>query len=87
MTQSNQFMSRNLSELNLISYSLFLLIVYTPMLFPSPPLEDVERHSQLYSGEYDWLGPYLTQNTRGQYILILLAVLITPTCMLYPKST
>ena len=30
-----------------------------------------------HSVEYDWLGPYLTQNTQGQYILILPAVLIT----------
>ena len=36
--QSNQFMSGNLSEFSLTTYSVFLLIVYTPMLFPSPPL-------------------------------------------------
>ena len=41
-------------------------------------LEDGERRSQPYSGEYDWLGPDLTRNTRGQYILVFPAVLVTP---------
>ena len=38
-----------------------------------------ERHFQLHSGEYDWLVTELTQNTRGEYVIILLLVLITPT--------
>ena len=37
-TQYNQFMSVDLIELSIIPYSLFLLIIYTPMLFPSFPL-------------------------------------------------
>ena len=41
-------------------------------------LEYGERRSQPYSDEYDWLGPDLTQNTRGRYILIFPVVLITP---------
>ena len=44
-------------------------------------MEDVERRSQPYSDEYDWLGPDPTRNNRGQYILIFLVVLINPTCM------
>ena len=36
---------------------------------------------QAHPGEYDWLDPDLTQNTRGNYILILPAFLITPTRM------
>ena len=44
-------------------------------------MEDSGRRSQPYCREYDWLGPDLTQNTRGRYILILPAVLITPTRM------
>ena len=39
-------------------------------------LEDGERHPQPYSGEYYWLGPDLTQNTRGRCILILSVFLI-----------
>ena len=30
----------------------------------------------IYSGKYDWLYPDLTRNTMGQYIPILLVVLI-----------
>ena len=41
-------------------------------------MEDDERHYQPYSREYDWVGPDLTQNTRGRYILISLEFLITP---------
>ena len=37
-TQSNQFMSWNWIELSLITYSLFVLIIHTPMLSVSPPL-------------------------------------------------
>ena len=37
----------------------------------------VKWHSQPYSEEYTWLGPDLAQNTRGLYILIVQAVLIT----------
>ena len=33
-------------------------------------MEDGERRSQSNSGEYYWLGPELTQNTRGRYIPI-----------------
>ena len=42
-------------------------------------MEDVERRSQSNSVEYDWLGPDLTRNTKGRYILIFLAVLISLT--------
>ena len=41
-----------------------------------------ERFSQPYYGEYDWLGPYLIQNTQGRYILILPAFLMALTRML-----
>ena len=37
-TLSNFFPSDDLIELSLIYYYLFLLIIQTPMLFPSPPL-------------------------------------------------
>ena len=40
-----------------------------------------ERYSQLNSGEYDWLGPELTRNKQGRYILISPMVLINPTRM------
>ena len=49
-------------------------------------MEYGERRSQPYSGEYDWLGPDLMQNKRGCHILILTAVLITLTHMVYPWS-
>ena len=39
-------------------------------------MEDGHRCPQSYSGEYGWLGPDITQNTRGRYILILAAILI-----------
>ena len=52
------------------------------MYFPSPSHEDGEIHSQQYSQEYSWLGPYLMRNTWGQYILIFLAVLITPVILI-----
>ena len=42
-------------------------------------MEDGKRRSQSHSGEYDWLGPELMRNKQGGYILIFLAVLITPT--------
>ena len=45
-------------------------------------MEGGERHSQPYYVEDDLLDPYLTQNTRGRYIPILLAVLITQTHMI-----
>ena len=38
------------------------------------PMEGGERGSQQHYGEYSWLGPDLTQNTQGQYILIFPAV-------------
>ena len=44
-------------------------------------MEDGEICSQLYPGEYDWLGLDLTRNTRGRYILILQAFLIILTRM------
>ena len=46
-------------------------------------MEDGERHPQLNYLEYDWLGPHLTRNTLGRYILILLEVLMTPTRMVF----
>ena len=44
-------------------------------------MEDGERHPKPYYRECDWLGPYLTRNTRGEYILILPAAII-PTRMI-----
>ena len=43
-------------------------------------MEGGERRPQPYSVEYNWLGPDLTQNTRGQYIPILMVafVMLTP---------
>ena len=41
-------------------------------------MEDGERNSQPYYGEYSWLGHGITRNTQGRYILILRAVLINP---------
>ena len=41
------------------------------------PMEGGERFSQSYPIEYDWLGPELTLNTWGRYILILPIVLVT----------
>ena len=41
-------------------------------------MEDGERISQSDSGEHDWLGPDLTRNIQGRYILILPVVLINP---------
>ena len=41
-------------------------------------MEDGERRSQPHSVERDWLGPDITQNTPGRYILVLSAVLVTP---------
>ena len=40
---------------------------------------DCERNFQSHSRSYDRLGPDLTQNTWGRYILILPVVLATPT--------
>ena len=45
-------------------------------------MEYGERHSQPYYREYDWLVPYVTQNTQGLYIRIFPEVLINPTHML-----
>ena len=74
--------------MSLIPYYLFLLSIYAPMFFSSPPLGIWWKFSQPYSGEYNWLGPDLTLNTRGRYILIFPVVLITPTCrVVYPKAT
>ena len=39
-------------------------------------MEGGERRSKLYSGEYDWLGPDLTQNGQGQYIPILTVAVV-----------
>ena len=33
-------------------------------------MEDGERRFQSHPIEYDWLGPDLTQNTQGHFILI-----------------
>ena len=43
-------------------------------------MEGGERRSQSHSGEYYWLGPDLTQNTRGRYIHIFMVevVMLTP---------
>ena len=41
-------------------------------------MEDGETRSQSHPVEYDWLGPDLTRNTRGRYILIFTTVLISP---------
>ena len=43
-------------------------------------MEDDERRPQSLSGEYAWLGPYLTRNTRGRYIHIFpeAIVMLTP---------
>ena len=38
-------------------------------------VEDGERRSQPYFGEYYWLGPYFTQNIWERYILIFPAIL------------
>ena len=42
-------------------------------------MKGVERRSQLYSRECDWLGPDLTRNTQGRYIPIfpVAAVMLT----------
>ena len=37
-------------------------------------MEGGERGSQQHYVKYSWLGPDLTQNTQGQYILIFPAV-------------
>ena len=34
-------------------------------------MEGIKRRSQLYFGEYVWLGSDLKQNIRGRYIIIL----------------
>ena len=85
MTRYNYFQYGYLNKLSLIPYYLFLLdhldSDFLPFTFH---LEDGKRCSQPHSVEYDWLGPYLTQNTQGRYILILPVVLMTPTRMLYP---
>ena len=39
-------------------------------------MEGGERPYQSYYGEYDWLDPELTRNTRGQYIPILPAEIV-----------
>ena len=36
-----------------------------PLIFR---VEESYRRPQSHSAEYDWLGPDLTQNTRGRYI-------------------
>ena len=49
-------------------------------------MEDGERPSQPHFEEYDLLGPDLTKNTQGQYILIFSSLLITPTRMAHTYS-
>ena len=39
-------------------------------------MEGGERNFQSHSVEYYWLGPDLTQNTQGRYILILPVVVV-----------
>ena len=64
----------------LIPHSLFLIPLnyldsnVIPFTFR---VKDGERHPQLHSGEYYWLGPDLTRNTRRRCILIFPAFLIT----------
>ena len=43
-------------------------------------MEGGGRRSQSHSREYDWLGPYLTQNTLGRYIPIfpVAVIVLTP---------
>ena len=81
MTRYNSFQS--CSRWNDSNSLLIIPLNYSdPGVLPlNSPVEDVERLSQSCFREYYWLVPYLTQNTRGQYIPILQAVLITPTHM------
>ena len=71
----------SLSELSLITYSLFLITFnyldsdVIPFASTSKTVKDTRNH---ITKEYDWLGPDLTQNTQGWYILILPEVLIAP---------
>ena len=44
-------------------------------------MEDGKVRPQSHSGEYDWLVPELTRNTRGRHIPVLPVFLITPTRM------
>ena len=44
-------------------------------------MEDVEKCPQSHPGKYDWLRPEPTQNTQGNYTLILPAILINQTHM------
>ena len=76
-TWSNWFQSGDFNKLTLIPYSLFLLnYLYSDVLPFNFCVGYCEIRSQPYYREYDWLGPYLTWNTRGCYILILPAFLI-----------
>ena len=73
-----------MDQLSPIPYSLFLITLnysssnILPFTFR---VKDGEICSQSHSVEYGWLGPDLTQNKRGRYILILLMVLMTPNRM------
>ena len=63
-TQYNYFLSGDLTKLILIPFYLLLFnYLYSDVLNFTFRVEDGERRSQRYSGEHDWLGPYLTQNT------------------------
>ena len=78
-TEYNYYFSGDLIELSLIIFSLLIIPFNFRLQFSSLNLhlEDGERRSQPYPGEYYWLGPDPMQNTRGSYILIFLVVLIT----------
>ena len=67
-----------MTKLSLIPYFLFIFEYLDFDVIPfTLRVEDYERHSKPYLGKYAWLGPDLTQNTRGRYIPILPEVRIT----------
>ena len=55
------------------------LITLTQLLFPSPPRGNLWNNIPITFLKYHWLGPDLTQNTRGEYIPIFPIVLIVLT--------
>ena len=68
-----------MTKLSLINFSLLLFDYLDSDDIPFTfCMKYDEIRSQPYSGEYDWLGPDFTPNTQRRYILILLAVLVTP---------
>ena len=79
-TRFNWFLSGYFIESILIPYSVSLFILRSSFLCLH--LDYGERNYQPYSREYDWLGPDLTRNTWGLYILILPGALITLTLIL-----